>query len=96
MDLVAEFASLHAQLHESAGAQAAPTVAKVSQTTSEVAVVTEIVGNEVRVQRQGQTVSTRFIRLSGDVTAPAVGARVLVTKLNGSINTALIGGVVVA
>lgn len=93
MDLVAEFASLHAQLHESAGAQAAPTVAKVAQTTSEVAVVTEVVGNEVRVQRQGQTVSTRRIRLSGDVTTPAIGARVHVVKLSGSINTAFIGGV---
>lgn len=96
MNLVAEFAALHKQLHESTGAQAVPQIAKVAATTSEVAVVTEVVGNQVRVQRQGQTTSTRLISVSADAPAPAVGARVLVTKLNGSINTALIGGVVVA
>lgn len=96
MDLVAEFAALHAQLHESAGAQATPAVAKVTQTTSEVAIVTAVAGNQVRVQRQGQTTSTRLISVSADTTMPAVNARVLVTKLNGNINTALISGVVVA
>ncbi len=92
MDLVAEFAALHKQLHESVGAQATPAVAKVPTTTTEVAVVSEVVGREVRVQREGQTVSTRRIVLASDVPTPTLNARVELTKLADSINTAYISG----
>jgi len=65
------------------------TRARLVRLGQEIAVVDSIVGSSARVRRAGQTNPTRPIRIATGLTL-SVGDRVLVQRLGGNINTAMI------